>query len=203
LIRRTSLNNIEKLLLEKPEWKVLEVGCGYSANKRADVICDILDLSNFYQNRKFVKLTEKKLPFSNNEFDFVIASHVLEHIEDIDFFIKELQRVSSKGYIEVPTKLEDNLVFENKKDHFWHMDFDDDKNVLLISKKIQYLEPIITVSSVKKLNDYFRKSLVIELYWEDNIQYTLNKSENQKIEKISLFNLLRKFFSKKVRIFIK
>ncbi len=203
MIRRTSLNNIEKLLLEKPEWKVLEVGCGYSANKRADVICDILDLSNFYQNRKFVKLTEKKLPFSNNEFDFVIASHVLEHIEDIDFFIKELQRVSSKGYIEVPTKLEDNLVFENKKDHFWHMDFDDDKNVLLISKKIQYLEPIITVSSVKKLNDYFRKSLVIELYWEDNIQYTLNKSENQKIEKISLFNLLRKFFSKKVRIFIK
>ena len=203
MIRRTSLNNIEKLLLEKPEWKVLEVGCGYSANKRANVICDILDLSNFYQNRKFVKLTEKKLPFSNNEFDFVIASHVLEHIEDIDFFIKELQRVSSKGYIEVPTKLEDNLVFENKKDHFWHMDFDDDKNVLLISKKIQYLEPIITVSSVKKLNDYFRKSLVIELYWEDNIQYTLNKSENQKIEKISLFNLLRKFFSKKVRLFIK
>ena len=41
----------------------------------------------------------------------------MEHVEDIDFFIKELERVSKKGYIELPTMLEDNLVFENKKDH--------------------------------------------------------------------------------------
>ena len=42
---------------------------------------------------------------------------------------------------------------------------------LLISKKINYLEPVLTVSTIKKLNKYFRKSLVIELYWEKEINY--------------------------------
>ena len=69
----------------------------------------------------------------------------------VEFFIKELQRVSSKGYIELPTILEDNLVFENKKDHLWNMEFDDDKKQLIVSKKIQFLEPILTVSSSKDL----------------------------------------------------
>ena len=43
------------------------------------------------------------------------------------------------------------------------MDFDDVENKLLISKKIQYFEPILTVSSIKKLNEIFRKSFILEL----------------------------------------
>jgi len=203
LINRTSLNNIEKILTENNTWKVLEIGCGYTANKHSDVICDILDLSEFYKGRKFIKLVDKKLPFSNKEFDFVIASHVLEHVKDVEFLIQELQRVSSKGYIEVPTKLEDNLVFENKKEHLWHMDFDDDNYKLIISKKIQYIEPVVTVSTIKKLNKFFRKSFVLELYWENNIDYNLDNSENIKEEKISLTSLFRKFFSKKIRTLVK
>ena len=80
-------------------------------------IADIQDFSESYKNKKFIKINEKKLPFKDKEFDFVIASHVLEHVEDPQFFIKELERVAAKGYIELPTILEDNLVFENKKDH--------------------------------------------------------------------------------------
>ena len=59
----------------------------------------------------------------------------MEHL-DIEFFINELERISSNGYIELPTKLEDNLVFENKKDHLWHMDFDDVNFNIIISKKV-------------------------------------------------------------------
>ena len=44
-------------------------------------------------------------------------------------------------------------MFENKKDHLWHMDFDDDDFRLLITKKIQYFEPILTVSTIKKLGE--------------------------------------------------
>ena len=44
--------------------------------------------------------------------------------------------ISSKGYIELPTRLEDNLVFENKKDHLWHMDFDDVDQKLIITSKL-------------------------------------------------------------------
>ena len=157
------------------------------------------DFSSFYKDKKFVKLTDYTLPFKDKEFDFVIASHVIEHVKDVNFFIKELERVSAKGYIELPTILEDNLVFENKNDHLWHMEFDDIENKLLVSKKIQYLEPMITVSTSKKFSKIFRQSLVLELYWEDNIEFNLvNKKENS-FQKISRFVLFRKFLSKHIR----
>jgi len=203
LIKRTSKKYIDNLLQNNITWNILDIGCGYNANKFAKVICDVQDLSNHYQDKKFIRLTEKKLPFKDKEFDFVVASHVMEHVEDIDFFIKELERVSKKGYIELPTKLEDNLVFENKKDHLWHMDFDDVENKLVVSKKVQYFEPVLTVSTTKKLNEVFRTSLVLELIWEDSINYIVNKSIEGAFKKISVLNLLRKYFSKRLRMLFK
>jgi SAM-dependent methyltransferase len=201
LIKRTSKKYIDNLLQNNTTWNILDVGCGYNSNKFAKVICDVQDLSNHYQDKKFIRLTEKKLPFKDKEFDFVIASHVIEHVEDVDFFIKELERVSSKGYIELPTMLEDNLVFENKKDHLWHMDFDDVENKLLISKKIQYFEPILTVATIKKLNEVFRTSLVLELFWENIINYKINNDTGNTFKKISVLNLLKKYLSKRLRMF--
>jgi len=203
LIKRTSKQYIENFLSSKPDWNILDIGCGYSANKYANIICDVEDLSTVYKDKKFIKLIDKKLPFKDKEFDFVIASHVMEHVEDVDFFISELQRIANKGYIEVPTKLEDNLVFENKNDHIWQIDFDDVKNKLIINKRIQYIEPILTVSSIKKLNEIFRKSLVLELQWENSIDYILEKLDINNIKKISIFTLFRKYISKKIRTFIR
>ena len=122
----------------------------------------------------------------------------MEHVKNFKVFINELERVSKKGYIELPTKLEDNLVFENKKDHLWHMDFDDINNEIVISKKVQFIEPSLTVSTIQKLREYFKSSLVIELYWEDKINYKFVENENN-FKKISLLTLLRKFLSKKIR----
>ena len=199
LIKRSSKQFIDKLLNQNPDWKVLDIGCGYTAHKNATGICDIQDLSNFYNDKNFVKLDGNILPFKDNEFDFVIASHVIEHVKDVDTFIKELSRVSSKGYIELPTILEDNLVFENKKDHIWHMEFDDIENKLNISEKIQYLEPVITVSTSKKFSKIFRQSLVLELYWEENIEFNLIQKKKNDFQKISRLTLFRKFLSKHLR----
>ena len=157
------------------------------------------DLSNFYKDRNFIKLENNTLPFKDKEFDFVIASHVIEHVRDVNFFIKELERVSTKGYIELPTILEDNLVFENKKDHIWHTEFDDIKSKINISKKVQYLEPLLTVSSSKKFSNIFRQSLVLELYWENSIEFELITIINENHEKISRLTLFRKFISKTFR----
>ena len=203
MIRRSSKKSVETLLQENTSWKVLDIGCGYTANKNATVVCDVQDLSNIYKEKNFVKLTSNILPFKDKEFDFVIASHVIEHVKDVEIFIKELQRVSSKGYIELPTVLEDNLVFENKKDHLWHMEFDDDKNQLIISKKTQFLEPVLTVSSAKKFLKYFRQSLVLELYWENSIEFNIVDKYLDNYKKISRFSLLRKFFSKLLRNIIR
>lgn len=203
MIKRSSKQFIDNQISQNPNWNVLDIGCGFTAHEKASVICDIQDLSNFYKNKKFVKLENKTLPFKNKEFDFVIASHVIEHVQDVEYFISELQRVSSKGYIEVPTILEDNLVFENRNDHLWHMEFDDNNNNLLISKRVQYLEPVVTVSIAKKLSKYFRQSLLLELFWENSIEYKIKKNSNLKFEKISRLTLLRKFISKILRNIIR
>ena len=199
MIKRSSKKFIDNLLNNNSNWKVLDVGCGYTAHKNATVICDVQDLSNFYKDKNFIKLDGKILPFKDDEFDFVIASHVLEHVKDIDTFIKELSRVSSKGYIELPTVLEDNLVFENKKDHLWHMEFNDVENELIISKKIQYLEPVLTVSSAKKISMYFRQSLILELFWENTIEYKIIKKNLNIDNKLNRINLFRKYLSKQIR----
>ena len=199
MIKRSSKEFIDSLLEKNISWKILDIGCGYTAHSNASVICDVQDLSHFYKDKKFIRLKEKTLPFKNKEFDFVIASHVMEHVDDVDYFIKELERVSVKGYIELPTILEDNLVFENKKDHLWHMEFDDNENELIISKKIQFLEPMVTVSSIKKLSKYFRQSLILELYWENSIEFKKIEKNLENIEKISRLTLVRKFFSKLFR----
>ena len=199
MIKRTSKNHIQKILSENKSWKVLDIGCGYTPNEYATTICDVQDLSNFYKDKYFIKLSGNVLPFKSNEFDFVIASHVIEHVKDVKTFINELSRISSKGYIELPTILEDNLVFENKKDHIWQMEFDDIDNKLNISERIQYLEPVVTVSTSKMFSNIFRQSLVLELYWEDKIEFNLinkNKNEYQKISRLVLF---RKFLSKYLR----
>ena len=202
MIKRSSKKFIDNLLNSNPNWNILDIGCGYGAHNNATVICDVQDLSKFYYNRTFVKLNNNILPFKDKEFDFVIASHVIEHVKEVDIFIKELERISSKGYIEVPTKLEDNLVFENKKDHIWHMEFDDINYELIISNKIQYLEPLLTVSTIKYLSKIFRQSLVLELYWEKQIKYRKIEEKN-KIKKISRLNLLKKFISKNIRSIFK
>ena len=203
MIRRSSKKFINNFLKDKQSWKILDIGCGFNAHQAATVICDIQDLSNYYKEKNFIKLTGNKLPFKDKEFDFVVCSHVIEHVKNVTLFIKELERISSKGYIELPTILEDNLVFENRNDHLWHMEFDDDYNKLLISKKVQFLEPVLTVSSAKNFLKYFRQSLVIELFWENKIDFIFKESEIKKFTKLSRLILIRKFFSKLIRNLIK
>ena len=202
MIERTSKSHIDKILSEKKNWKILDIGCGFSPNKYATTICDVLDLKDRYSGKKFVMLKGENLPFNDNQFDFVIASHVLEHVKNPNKFLNEISRVAKQGYIEVPTKLEDNLVFENKKAHLWHLTFDDVNKVINISKKVQYFEPILAVSSIKKLNNYFRDSLLLELHWENTIEFKFNENIQQ-LEKLSVLSLFKKYFSKKIRMLLK
>ncbi len=200
MIKRTSINYINSILQQNQNWNILDIGCGYRANEYATVLADTQDLSSYYKKKNFIKIQEKKLPFKNNEFDFVIASHVIEHVEDFEFFLKELERISPKGYIELPSRLGDNLVFENKKDHIWWFNYDDIENKLIASKKNQLIEPFITVSMAKNFEEVFRDSLIMELYWEKKIEYVIDdKIKNEDFKKVNFLKIVRKYFSKKIR----
>ena len=204
MLKRTSIKFLNNTLSKNPTWNIADIGCGYSANKYATVIADIQDLSNFYEGKNFIKIDEKKLPFDDKEFDFVIASHVIEHVEDFEFFIKELERISSRGYIELPSRLADNLVFENKNDHIWWFKYDDIGNKIIASKKNQLIDRFINVSTSKMFEEIFRESFVLELMWEDKINYEIdNQIRYENFKKTGFLKLIRKYVSKKIRSILK
>jgi SAM-dependent methyltransferase len=87
---------------------VLEVGSGGNPYARANVLLDAYEST---RERHWVPLVSDRptvlgfvenLPFRDGAFDFVIASHVLEHSPDPERFLSELQRVARAGYIETP-----------------------------------------------------------------------------------------------------
>ena len=204
MLKRTTINFVNETLSKNTNWRILDIGCGYRANKHASVLADVQDLSDFYKEKTFIKINEKKLPFKDKEFDFVITSHVIEHVEDFEFFLKELERISTKGYIELPTRLGDNLVFENKTDHIWWFTYDDNNNLITASKRNQLIDPFITVSMAKIFEKIFRESLVIELAWEEIIEYKIdNQIRQENFKKISFMKLIKKYFSKKIRSLFK
>ncbi len=204
LLSKTSIKIINKTLRENSNWKILDIGCGYRANENANVLADVQDLSHIYKDRKFVKITTDKLPFADKEFDFVIASHVIEHVDDFESFIKELERISSRGYIELPSRLADNLVFENKEDHIWWFNYDDENRKIIASKRNQLVEPFMTVSTAKVFEDIFRESFILEVEWKEKIDYKIdNQIRYENFKKISFLTLLRKYISKKIRTFLR
>ena len=201
MLKRTTKKFVEEYLSQKKNWRILDIGCGYTANKYSTHVADTQDFSNLYKDKKFTHIKEKKLPFADKEFNFIIASHVLEHVEDIEYFIKELERVANSGYIEVPTRLEDNLVDVNEKAHIWWINFDDINNSLFITKRKQIIEPFLSVSTIQNLRKFFRDSLITEIFWESKINYLISNSSNdlELYKKLFFFKIIKKFFSKKIR----
>jgi len=112
-------------------WLVLDIGSGHNPHPRADVLVDRFLLDN---NRTVVRSGKKAIipegklfviadacaiPFRNDAFNFIIASHIAEHIEDIDNFCSELNRVGEGGYLETPSKFAE--ILRHPPYHIWYV----------------------------------------------------------------------------------
>src|ERR1700733_5671490 len=79
---------------------VLEVGSGGNPYPRANVLLDAYEVTRerhwapLVHDRPTVLAFVEKLPFKDKAFDFVIASHVLEHSAQPELFLQELMRVA-------------------------------------------------------------------------------------------------------------
>ncbi len=107
----------EKITLIKPGEKVLEIGPGSSPHPRSNAFLE-LDFASSedklaqrgwvreegdFNGRPMHYYGGGELPFENNEFDYVICSHVVEHVDNPEAFLQEIFRVGKgRGYIEYP-----------------------------------------------------------------------------------------------------
>ena len=202
MIERTSREHVLEILKENQnKWNILDIGCNQDAVSYAQTVADSVDYSKFYKDKQFILIQSKELPFKDKEFDFVYASHVIEHVEDVSFFINEIERISNKGYIELPSLLEDNIVLSNNSlhDHKWIFKFNDVEKILLIEKKKQFIEPFITHGILfSSLRKNFRSSLVLELMWKEKINYKFEEFTFQ-IKKPYFISIIKKYLSYRIR----
>ncbi len=112
----------------RPEEKVLDIGSGGDPFPYATVLADLYIEPTIHRKEAFVSNGKpvhicdiNSLPFDDKEFDYVVCSHVLEHVDNPVMACKELMRVGKAGYIETPTLMKDMLFSWAKEMHKWHI----------------------------------------------------------------------------------
>lgn len=108
--------------------KVLDVGGWSDPFARADWVLDLMPYESrgLYERKGWVGERESEperftaqtwlqrdacdrepWPFEDDSFDFVVCSHTLEDVRDPLWMCSELARVAKAGYVEVPSRLEE------------------------------------------------------------------------------------------------
>jgi SAM-dependent methyltransferase len=124
-------NKIIKASLGADMKVIGDFGCGHFANKHANVLVDFAQSDDEQRGgfkvasgsdaRTFhdLNLNEFPYPFKEKEFDFIICSHVLEHLDDPVRVCAEFSRIAKAGYIEVPHYSADLFIRNNDVIHKW------------------------------------------------------------------------------------
>lgn len=170
----------------KTDALVLDVGSGSSPHPSADVLLEkYVDITHRYAplvaDRPTVLADACKMPFKDKAFDYVIAFHVLEHINTPELFLNELQRVGKAGYIETP-----NAIFERLIPYDVHvLEIMNPKNELVIHKKAsskpdEYINNLKVVQNLPKWNKFFYNNpelFHVRYFWQDKIKYRIVNPE--------------------------
>ena len=168
----------------EPSALCLEVGSGGNPYFRSNVLLDAyIDTRQRHHealiaDRPTVIGKVENLPFKDKAFDFVIASHVLEHSSNPEVFLSELMRVGKSGYIEVPDALMERL--NPYLDH--RLELTLRKGTLRIRKKSAWcVDPqldelyqsgagsIIATKTIPKFPFDFH----VRMYWESEIDFEI------------------------------
>lgn len=167
---------------------VLEVGSGGSPYFRANVLIDAYAETRerhwapFITDRPSVLGMGEALPFRDKSFDFVIASHVLEHSADPESFLRELQRVAKAGYIETPDAFMERI--NPYWDHRSEVTVRD--GVLEVRKKSSWRpDPELVELYEERAKDLIAGSVIpsspftfhTRFYWTDQIPYRIVNPE--------------------------
>lgn len=168
---------------------VLEVGSGGNPYFRSNILIDAYEVT---RERHYVPLVvdrptvlgyAESLPFKDKVFDFVIASHVLEHSSDPKRFLSELERVAKAGYIEVPDALMERL--NPYLDH--RLEITERGGHLIIRKKKTWrVDPELVELYENGANKVIAGKAIpqypfefhVRYYWDDQIQYEIVNADD-------------------------
>ncbi|MBO6548248.1 MAG: methyltransferase domain-containing protein [Rhizobiales bacterium] len=160
--------------------KVLDIGGAAQPFRRANYVVDILPYEKRYQENSFMMdLPEHfskdtwivqdvcdPLPFEDQTFDFVVCGHLLEDIRDPISVVKEMQRVSKRGYIEVPSRYYEQLSglefpgMLGASHHHWVTDLryneqtNENELVFLFKKHSLHFSPELQIKKTRAARNY-------------------------------------------------
>jgi SAM-dependent methyltransferase len=149
---------------------VLEIGPGSSPHWRSDVLLERQfdeeeasrqrgGTARLATSKKLVFYDGNRFPFDDHAFDYVICSHVIEHVDDVEAFCSEMFRVAKRGYLEYPT-----VYYEYLYNFSVHKQL-----VNLYSGELCYLPKIESgLQRFQPIHDLFYRSL--ELGYSDLVQ---------------------------------
>ncbi len=166
---------------------VLDVGSGNCPYPRSDVLLERYTRGNHrcgasaMADRPLVLGDALCMPFRDKAFDFVVASHVLEHIKTPEVMLKELMRVARAGYIETP-----NLLLERFCPYPVHvLELIQRDGTLIIHKKSAsgsddfLARQRLTDRHVnwKRIFQGTPQNFHVRYFWQDEIHYEIDNPE--------------------------
>jgi glycosyltransferase involved in cell wall biosynthesis len=125
-ITRWHAGNTHHAIRIDPSWRVLDIGSGHQPNRRANVILEKYMQDTIHRTTQQVVVPRDKqlvigdalaMPFREKAFDFAIASHIAEHVDDPLQFCAEMSRAAHSGYVETPGPLTEYLM--PTRSHRW------------------------------------------------------------------------------------
>lgn len=123
----------KKIKSIRPQDRVLEIGPGSTPHRRANAFLDLRFESDTdrvaqrggirnegnFSGRPVHYYDGGSFPFEDNQFDYVICSHVIEHVEQPENFLREVFRIGGgRGYLEYPM-----ITYEYLYDFHVHLHF--------------------------------------------------------------------------------
>lgn len=130
----------------------------------------------------------ENLPFKDKTFDYVISSHVIEHVNNPSIFLEEISRVGKRGYIEAPSLIGEYLI--PKKSHKWVL-LELEEKIVLMEKNIINFNPTIDFGDLfqkyvapnsiefRILMNTWPNLFTIRYEWEGSIDFIVNPTDSK------------------------
>jgi len=169
---------------------VLDIGSGDRPHPRANILIErFIDDSSqrggpvVTEGRPLVIGDITALPFLHGSIDYIICSHVLEHMESdgqLEQALNELMRVGRRGYIETPSETFEKLL--GAPYHHWYVRREGEKIIFRRKREYAEYEDLMRVFLPlhRDSKTFFRflfenfDNFFVSTQWEKKIDYSID-----------------------------